>query len=146
MFLAYKALVKKQSRHQLQRLRTYNGRECVNNKFTTYHIAKSFQMQYTILYTAQENGVAKRKNRTLKEMANCMIQSNRSSLHSWEKAINCANCIVNCTPTKALENITPKEAWIKIKPNVSHFCVFGSEAWVHIPDEKRKTLQPKSEK
>jgi hypothetical protein len=29
---------------------------------------------------------------------------------------------------------------------VSHFCVFGSIAWAHIPDEKRKALQPKSEK
>jgi hypothetical protein len=37
MFLAYKALVEKQSRHQLQKLRTNNGGEYVNNKFTTYY-------------------------------------------------------------------------------------------------------------
>jgi hypothetical protein len=54
--------------------------------------------------------------------------------------------MVNRTPTKALKNITPKEAWTKIKPNVSHFRVFGSIAWAHIPDEKRKALQPKTEK
>jgi hypothetical protein len=49
--------------------------------------------------------------------------------------------------TKALKNITPEEAWTKIKPDVSHFHVFGSIAWAHIPDEKRKALQPpKSEK
>jgi hypothetical protein len=54
--------------------------------------------------------------------------------------------ISNRTPTKALKNITLKEAWTKIKPDVSHFCVFGSIAWAHIPDEKRKALQPKSEK
>jgi hypothetical protein len=51
-----------------------------------------------------------------------------------------------CTPTKALKNITLEEAWTKIKPDVSHFCVFGSIAWAHILDEKRKALQPKSEK
>jgi hypothetical protein len=62
------------------------------------------------------------------------------------EAINCANYIVNHTPTKALKNITPEEAWTKIKPDVSHFHVFGSIAWAHIPDEKRKALQPKSEK
>jgi hypothetical protein len=38
------------------------------------------------------------------------------------------------------------EAWTKIKLDVSHFRVFGSKAWAHIPDEKRKALQPKSEK
>jgi hypothetical protein len=75
-----------------------------------------------------------------------MIQSKGLSLNFSGEAINCANYIVNCTPTKALKNITPEEAWTKIKLDVSHFRVFGSIAWVHIPDEKRKTLQPKSEK
>jgi hypothetical protein len=79
-------------------------------------------------------------------MANCMIQSKGLSLKYWEEAINCANYIVNRTPTKSLKNITLEEAWTKIKPDVSHFHVFGSIAWAHIPDEKRKALQPKSEK
>ena len=71
-------------------------------------------------------------------MANCMIQSKGLSLKYREKSINCANYIVNRTPTKTLQNITPEEAWTKIKPDVSHFCVFSSIAWAHIPDEKRK--------
>ena len=79
-------------------------------------------------------------------MANCMIQSKGLSLQYWTEAINCANYIVDCTPTKVLQGITPEEAWIKIKPYVSHFRVFGCEAWAHIPDKKRKSLQPKSEK
>jgi hypothetical protein len=107
---------------------------------------KGIQRQHTIPYTPQQNGVAKRKNCTLKEMANCMIQSKGLSLQYWAEAINCANYIVNRTPTKALKNITPEEGWTKIKPNVSHFCLFGSIAWAHILDEKKKALQPKSEK
>jgi hypothetical protein len=79
-------------------------------------------------------------------MANCMIQSKGLNLKYWAEAINCENYIVNHTPTKALKNIAPEEAWTKIKPDVSHFCVFGSVAWAHILDEKRKSLQPKSEK
>ena len=39
-----------------------------------------------------------------------------------------------------------EKSWSKIKPIVRHFHVFGSEAWAHIPDEKQKALQPKSEK
>eukprot|EP00253_Pinus_taeda_P004741 PITA_04741 len=79
-------------------------------------------------------------------MANCMLQSKGLSLNFWVEAINCANYIVNHTPTKVLKNITPEEAWSSIKPNASHFCVFESEAWAHIPDEKHKALEPKSEK
>jgi hypothetical protein len=69
-----------------------------------------------------------------------MIQSKRSSLHYWVEAINCANYIVNNTSTKALKNITPEEAWSKIKPDLSHFYVFGSKEWAHIPDKGRKYL------
>jgi hypothetical protein len=52
---------------------------------------------------------------------------------------------VNHTPTNDLKNITLEETWTNIKPDVSHFCVFGSIAWTHILDEKRKAFQPKSE-
>ena len=79
-------------------------------------------------------------------MVNCMLQSKGLSLCFWEESINCANYIVSHTPTKVLKNITPKEAWNLVKPNVSHFCVFGSEAWVHIIYQKHTTLEPKSEK
>jgi hypothetical protein len=79
-------------------------------------------------------------------MGNCMIQSKGFSLKYWEEVINCVNYIVNHTPTKALKNITLEEAWTKIKPDVSHFRVFGSIEWGHISNEKRKALHPKSEK
>ena len=95
MFLAYKALVEKQSGHQIMKLRSDNGGEYVNNKFTIFCTEQGIQQQHTVPYTPQQNGVAERKNRTLKEMANCMIQSKGLSLQYWAEAINCANYIVN---------------------------------------------------
>jgi transposase InsO family protein len=104
--LAYKSLVEKQYGHQIQRLKTNNGGEYVNNNFTSYCTTHGIQMQYTIPYTLQQNGVAERKNHALKEMASCMIQSKGLSLKYWEEAINCENYILNHTRTKALKNIT----------------------------------------
>ena len=75
-----------------------------------------------------------------------MLQSKGLGLNFLAKAIKCANYIVNRTPTKVLKNTTPEEAWSWIKPDVSHFRVFGSDAWAHIPDAKYKALEPKSEK
>jgi transposase InsO family protein len=103
--LAYKALVENQSRHQIQKLRTNYRGEYVNNNFTSYCTTRGIQMQHIVPYKPQQNGVAERKNWTLKEMANCMIQSKGLSLKYWAEAINCANYIVNRTPTKALKNI-----------------------------------------
>ena len=73
MFLSYKALVEKQSRHQIIKLRYDNGGEYVNNKFTTLCTEQGIQQHHIVPYTPQENGVAERKNHTLKEMVNCMI-------------------------------------------------------------------------
>ena len=73
-------------------------------------------------------------------MANCMIQSKGLSLLYWAKAINFANYIVNHTLTKFLQGITMEEAWSKIKLDVSHFRVFGSEAWAHILDKKIESI------
>jgi transposase InsO family protein len=82
-FLAYKALVEKKYGHQLQRLRTDNGGEYVNNKFPSCYTAHGIQMQHIVPYASQQNGFVERKNRTIKEMANCMIQSKGLSIHYW---------------------------------------------------------------
>ena len=140
MFFTYKALVEKQSGHQIIKLRFENGGEYLNKKFTTFFTEQGIQQQHTVPYTPQQNGVVEHKNCTLKEMVNCMIHAKGLSLQFWAEAINCANYIVNRTPTKFLQGITPEEAWSKIKPDVSHFRVFGCEAWAHILDEKWKAL------
>ena len=75
-----------------------------------------------------------------------MLQSKGLSLHFWVGAIKCDNYIVNHTPTNLLKNITLEEAWTLVKSNVNYFWVFGSEAWAHTLDEKRKSLEPTSEK
>ena len=41
--------------------------------------------------------------------------------------------------------MTPKEAWTHVKPDVSTFCIFGSEAWAFIPDAQRKAMERKSQ-
>ena len=39
-----------------------------------------------------------------------------------------------------MHNITPYERFYGKKPNLSHVSIFGSIAYVHIPDEKRQKL------
>jgi len=146
MFLVFKAFVEKQSGHQILKLRFDNGGEYVNKKFIKFCTKNGIQMQHVITYTPQQNGVDEKKNHTLKEMVNCMLQSKGISLNFWVEEINYENYIIDHTPTKVLKNITPEEAWSSIKPDVSHFHVFGSEAWAHIPDEQHKALEPNSEK
>ena len=95
-------------------------------------------MQHSVPHTPQQNGVAERKNRSLKEMATCMMEANTLPPKFWAEAINCASYIQNRVPHKQLE------AWSGHKLDVTHFRIFGSKAWARIPTEKRKDLQPQN--
>lgn len=64
----------------------------------------------------------------------------------WAEAIHTAAYIVNRSPTKSLSYKTPEEMWIGQKPKVSHMRTFGYETMVHLPREKRKKLDSKSQK
>ena len=45
-----------------------------------------------------------------------------------------------------MHDINPHEKFYEKKSDLSHVRIFGSIAFVHIPDEKRQKLDPKSEK
>ena len=53
---------------------------------------------------------------------------------------------MNRVPNTAVLHVTLEEKWNGRKPDISNFKVFGSECWVHISDEKRKKIDPKSPK
>lgn len=74
-----------------------------------------------------------------------MIQSKNMEPTFWVEAINCANYIQNWMPHKALQGITPEEAWTHVKLDVSFFRVFVSPAWALIPGEKCKAMEKKSQ-
>jgi hypothetical protein len=62
----------------------------------------------------------------------------------WAEALNCATYIQNRSPHRYVKDKTPYEAWSGLKPEVTHFHIFGSRAWAQIPSEKRKALDPQS--
>ena len=127
--LGFKALVENQSRRKLKVARSNNGGEYVKSKFIQYSEDSGIQMQHPIPYTPQQNGVANRKNRSLKEMATCMMESKDFPPKFWAEAINYASYIHNMVPHKYLDGITPFEAWSGHKYDVSHFRIFGSKTW-----------------
>ncbi|XP_058078468.1 uncharacterized mitochondrial protein AtMg00710-like [Magnolia sinica] len=64
----------------------------------------------------------------------------------WAEAVNTTIYILNRSPTKAVLNKTPFEAWHKWKPKVSYFKVFGCIAYSHIPSQIREKFDDKGEK
>ena len=68
MFFELKALIENASGIQIKILRSDNGGEYVSNVFLHIYSQIGIQVQHSIPYTPQQNGVAERKNRSLKEM------------------------------------------------------------------------------
>ena len=64
----------------------------------------------------------------------------------WVEACNTTVYIQNRTPHRALGKRTPESIFTKKKPEVSHFRIFGSVAYCHIPDEKRSKLDHTAER
>ncbi|GKD38246.1 retrovirus-related pol polyprotein from transposon TNT 1-94, partial [Tanacetum coccineum] len=62
----------------------------------------------------------------------------------WAEAVQCAVYIQNRCPHVKLVDKTPQEIRSGVKPTVSHFRVFGSVAYAHVPDQTRKKLDDKS--
>ena len=64
----------------------------------------------------------------------------------WVEAVEIVCYLVNISPSSALEDKTPQEVWTGKKPSLSHLRVFGCDAYVHVPKEKRTKLDNKSKK
>ncbi len=62
----------------------------------------------------------------------------------WVEDIVIATYNQNCLPTKTIHQMTPKEKWNECKPTISHFNIFGSKSYMHIPNKLRTKLKDKN--
>jgi hypothetical protein len=97
-------------------------------------------------YTLQQNEVVERKNRSLKEMAYCILHAKSLPQRLWAKELNCETYIQNISPHRYVNDKTPYESCNDLKLEVTHFYIFGSCAWAKIPSDKRKALDPQRTK
>jgi hypothetical protein len=97
----------------------------------------------TTPYSPQSNGVAERKNQTLTDLINAMLESVGMPYEWWAgEAILTANFILNRVVTKNRE-VIPYEGWNGRKPNVNFLRTCGCLAKVNLLEPKKRKLGPK---
>ncbi|MCO5581485.1 hypothetical protein L7F22_035370 [Adiantum nelumboides] len=146
IFQHYVSMVENETGCKVQTLRTDRGCEYMSGAFKDFLGKKGIKHQCTMPYTPQQNGVAERKNRSLMEMARCMLKAKSLPHKLWMEAVACAAHVLNRCPTRALKTITPYESWYDRKPSVSYLRVFGCLAYAHIPQQLRGKLDDKAVK
>lgn len=68
-------------------IRSDRGGEYVNRELRKFFEAKGIHAQYTTPYSPQQNDVAERKNRSLQEMASCMLSDAGLEKIYWGEAV-----------------------------------------------------------
>lgn len=144
-FKLYKAMVTAKFERKISRIRCDNGGEYRNELFERFCRKKGIQMECTVPYTPEQNGISERMNRTLVEKARAMLFDSRVDKKFWCEAVETAAYLVNRSPASALQDgKTPSELWDNRRPDVSGLRVWGSPAYCHVPKEHRKKLDSKT--
>ncbi|CAM8925101.1 unnamed protein product [Rhodiola kirilowii] len=93
-FAMFKLEVENQLNKRVKRLRSDRGGEYVE-PFGALCAQTGIIHEVTPPYTPQSNGVAERKNRTIKEMVNAMLLSSGLPQSMWGEAVLSANYLLN---------------------------------------------------
>ena len=73
-FKNFKVLVEAESDHKLITLWSDRDGEYTSNLFYEYYMEQGIKKQFTTAYIPQQNGIAKRKNRTILDMARTILK------------------------------------------------------------------------
>ena len=96
-FILYKTEVENRLSKKIKLIRSAPGGEYVTS-IGDYCAQQGIRHEVTPPYSPQSNGVAKRKNRTLKEMMNAMLISFGVPQNMWGEAILSINYLLNRIP------------------------------------------------
>lgn len=140
-FKVYEAMATAKFGLKIANLRCDLGREYFSNEQNAYYTKQGIQVESTVGYTPQHNGVAERFNRTIAEKMRAMLAESGAPKTMWGEAVLNAVYVTNRSPTDALKsNTTPAECWHGEKPDVGKLRVFGSLSFAWIPKQKRSKL------
>ncbi|CAM8966409.1 unnamed protein product [Rhodiola kirilowii] len=141
-FAMYKLEVENQLNKKIKRLRSDRGGE-YSEPFGALCAQTGIIHEVTPPYSPESNGIAERKNRTIKEMMNAILHSSGLPQEMWGEAVLSANYLLNRIPRKKKEK-SPYELFKGRKPSYTHLPVWGCLAKVMAPGPKRMKIAPKT--
>ncbi|GKB49858.1 retrovirus-related pol polyprotein from transposon TNT 1-94 [Tanacetum coccineum] len=107
-------------------IRTDNETKFVNQTLRDYYESIGISQETLVARTPQHNGVFKRHNRTLVEVAHTMLIYTKASLFLWAEAVATACYTQNRSIVHLRHGKTPYVLLHDKKPNLSYLHVFGA--------------------
>lgn len=132
------SFINTQTRQRVTGVRSDNGGEYIAKSVSNWLTENGIHPELTIPYTPQQNGKAERLNRSLQEMARCVLADSKSPNWLWGEAIMMVNYIRNIT-LRPNKGVVPYYQFWGREPTYANLRVFGCKAYALIPKEKRKS-------
>jgi transposase InsO family protein len=85
-FQEFKAEIENLTNNNIKTLRTDNGGEYTSKEFVAFYKSAGIRREMTIRHNPQQNGVAERKNRSIKEMVKTLLNDQGLSMFQWGEA------------------------------------------------------------
>lgn len=144
VFKDVQKLLERQSDKKIKFVQSDRGMEYLGEKFNNFLRELGIARRLSVKHTPEQNGRSERKNRTLLDIARCLLIQSGLPDRFWAEAIATANHVKNRTPSKTLNGKTPYELWFDREPNVGYFKVFGCEAFVWNNSKTKTKFEPRA--
>jgi len=132
----FKASVENQSSQSIVHHTNDGGGEYVLKEFLSEARADRIINEVMAMATPIQNPVSEWANQTINEKARALLKHAYMPSEFWAEAVSTAVFLQNITPTSD-DKITPYEKWHGQTFDNKRLRVFGCQAWVHLPKEKR---------
>lgn len=120
--------------------RNAGGGEFLNKELGSFFTSHGILLDKTLRYFHKQAGVIERAQRTIQSTMRCLLFGSDLPKLFWGLAATTAAYLHNRIPNVNMDGKTPQELLLREKPLVGHLRVFGSWAFVHIPQELRTKL------
>ncbi len=141
---AYRAFLKTQASKPMKAVRFDNGKEMINESVKHFLRSHGILYELTAPYSSAQNGIAERSFLTILNAARALLFEHDLPTFLWPEAVSYVIYLINRSPTRALPDKTPFEAFWGRKPDVSHLQEFGTDCWVLRQDTQLHKLARKS--
>jgi hypothetical protein len=122
-----------------------NGREYMNDKFTTQFDKCGILHRRTVPGCPSQNGKAERINQTLLNVVRCLLYRSGVPLYFWAEALQTATFLRNLSPSTSVDNQIPFELWHGAEVTLKflkRLKIFGCQAWAYTNDGSK--LSPRA--
>jgi transposase InsO family protein len=133
---------KKQLDLPVKTIRSDKGGEFVHHCVRDFLKEKGLVQELTTPYTPEQNGVAERSFRTIKEGTQTLLLQANLKPKYWALAAKTFVYTRSKTLSTSLKDGTPEERFTGDVPDVSDLRVYGCVAYAHKPKSQRDTWSP----